>query len=260
MIMEKLLDKAENNKPKRAKEEKMKELLKKLKEKLKSVPKLVYGIVVALITFIIVMLAMIFTPLNSGDNGSSDSSYVKEINHSGNEKKKEKEDSTKKTTEKKDEEKKSDEKKDDKKITEDKKTSEEKTNTESVTNTENTSNVTNQPSENTANNNAVEQPSVQKEKKPVYQTVHYDATGHWETQVISEAYDDPQFEERVVGISSGHIYDSANDFIKNGDLYGDGNYTLKQVQVGSVHHDAVTTQVWVEDSPAHDEQVLVGWE
>ena len=260
MIMEKLLDKAENNKPKRAKEEKMKELLKKLKEKLKSVPKLVYGIVAALVTFIVVMLVMIFTPLNNGgDNSSSGSSYVKEINYSGSEKKKEKEDTTKKADEKKNEEKKND-KKDDKKVTEDKKTSEEKTNTESVTNTENTSNVTNQPSENTTNNNAVEQPSVQKEKKPVYQTVHYDATGHWETQVISADYDDPQFEERVVGISSGHIYDSANDFIKNGDLYGDGNYTLKQVQVGSVHHDAVTTQVWVEDSPAHDEQVLVGWE
>ena len=235
--------------------------MKNLFEKLKSVPKLVYGIVAALVTLIVVMLVMIFTPLNnSGDNGSSGSSYVKEINHSGNEKKKEKEDAAKKETEKKNEEKKADEKKDDKKVTEDKKTSEEKTNTESVTNTENTSNVTNQPSENIANNNAVEQPSAQKEKKPVYQTVHYEATGHWETQVISEAYDDPQFEERVVGISSGHIYDSANDFIKNGDLYGDGNYTLKQVQVGSVHHDAVTTQVWVEDSPAHDEQVLVGWE
>lgn len=234
----------------------MKNLLGKLKRGLKSVPKLVYGIVAALVTFIVVMLVMIFTPLNnSGDNGSSGSSYVKEINHSGNEEKKEREDTTKKEKEKKSDEKKADEKKDDKKVT-----TEEKTNTESVTNAENTSNVTNQPSENTANNNAVEQPSVQKEKKPVYQTVHYDATGHWETQVISEAYDDPQFEERVVGISSGHIYDSANDFIKNGDLYGDGNYTLKQVQVGSVHHDAVTTQVWVEDSPAHDEQVLVGWE
>lgn len=237
----------------------MKNLLKNLKEKLKSVPKLVYGIVVALITFIIVMLAMIFSPLNSGDNGSSGSSYVKESNYSGNEKKKEKEDSTKKSTEKKDEGKKSDEKKDDKKVTEDKKISEEKTNTESVTSTENTSNVT-QPSGNTTNNNVAEQPSAQKEKKPVYQTVHYDATGHWETQVISEAYDDPQFEERVVGIQSGHIYNSSSDFIENGDLYGDDNYTLKQVQVGSVHHDAVTTQVWVEDSPAHDEQVLVGWE
>lgn len=235
--------------------------MKNLFEKLKSVPKLVYGIVAALVTFIVVMLVMIFTPLNNGgDNSSSGSSYVKEINHSGNEKKKEKEDSTKKITEKKDKEKKPDKKKDDKKVTEDKKTSEEKTNTESVTNTENTSNITNQPSENTTNNNAVEQPSQQKEKKPIYQTVHYDATGHWETQVISEAWDDDQYESRVVGIASGHIYNSVEDFIDNGDLYGDGNYTVKQVKVGSVHHDAVTTQVWVEDSPAHDEQVLVGWE
>ena len=235
--------------------------MKNLLEKLKSVPKLVYGIVAALVTFIVVMLVMIFTPLNnSGDNGSSGSSYVNEVNHSGNEKKKEKEDTTKKETEKKNEEKKSDKKKADEKKDDKKVTTEEKTNTESVTNTENTSNVTNQPSENTVNNNVVEQPSAQKEKKPVYQTVHYDATGHWETQVISEAYDDPQFEERVVGISSGHIYDSADDFIENRDLYGDGNYALRQVQVGSVHHDAVTTQVWVEDSPAHDEQVLVGWE
>lgn len=235
--------------------------MKNLFEKLKSVPKLIYGIVAALVTFIVVMLVMIFTPLNNGgDNRSSGSSYVKEINHSGNEKKKEKEDSTKKITEKKDKEKKPDEKKDDKKVTEDKKTSEEKTNTESVTNTENTSNITNQPSENTTNSNAVEQPSQQKEKKPIYQTVHYDATGHWETQVISEAWDDDQYEPRVVGIASGHIYNSVEDFIDNGDLYGDGNYTVKQVKVGSVHHDAVTTQVWVEDSPAHDEQVLVGWE
>ena len=235
--------------------------MKNLLEKLKSVPKLVYGIVAALVTFIVVMLVMIFTPLNnSGDNGSSGSSYVKEINHSGNEKKKGKEDTTKKESEKKNEEKKSDEKKADEKKDDKKVTTEEKTNTESATNAENTSNVTNQPSENTANNNAVEQPSVQKEKKPVYQTVHYDATGHWETQVISEAYDDPQFERRIVGISSGHIYDSADDFIENGSLYGDGNYAVREVQVGSVHHDAVTTQVWVEDSPAHDEQVLVGWE
>ena len=239
----------------------MKNLLGKLKEKLKSVPKLVYGIVAALVTFIVVMLVMIFTPLNnSGDNGSSGSSYVKEINHSGNEKKKEKEDTTKKADEKKSEKKKSDEKKDDTKVAEDKKTSEEKTNTESVTNTENTSNVTNQPSENTANNNAAEQPSQQKEKKPVYQTVHYDATGHWETQVISEAWDDDQYEFKVVGIQSGHIYESVSDFINNGDLYGDDNYASRQVKVGTVHHDAVTTQVWVEDSPAHDEQVLVGWE
>lgn len=239
----------------------MKNLLEKLKRGLKSVPKLVYGIVAALVTFIVVMLVMIFTPLNnSGDNGSSGSSYVKEINHSGNEKKKEKEDTTKKESEKKNEEKKSDEKKADKKKDDKKVTTEEKTNTESVTSTENTSNVTNQPSENTANNNAVEQPSVQKEKKPIYQTVHYDATGHYETRIVQDAYDDPQFDTALVGLTSGHIYSSVDDFIENSDLYGDGNYASKTIQVGTVHHDAVTTQVWVEDSPAHDEQVLVGWE
>jgi hypothetical protein len=238
----------------------MKNLLEKLKRGLKSVPKLVYGIVAALVTFIVVMLVMIFTPLNnSGDNGSSGSSYVKEINHSGNEKKKEKEDTTKKEAEKKNEEKKVDEKKADEKKDDKKVTTEEKT-TESVANTENTSSVTNQPSENTANNNATEQPSVQKEKKPIYQTVHYDATGHWETQIISESWDDDQYEFKVVGIQSGHIYDSVADFGRNGDLYGDDNYASRQVKVGTVHHDAVTTQVWVEDSPAHDEQVLVGWE
>lgn len=234
--------------------------MKKILEKLKSVPKLVYGIVAALVTFIVVMLVMIFTPLNSGDNGSSGSSYVKEINHSGNERKREKEDTTKKESEKKNEEKKSDEKKADEKKDDKKVTTEEKTNTESVTNTENTSNVTNQPSETTTNNNSAEQPSAQKEKKPIYQTVHYDATGHWETQVISEAWDDDQYEFKVVGIQSGHIYESVSDFINNGDLYGDDNYASRQVKVGTIHHDAVTTQVWVEDSPAHDEQVLVGWE
>lgn len=235
--------------------------MKNLLERLKSVPKLVYGIVAALVTFIVVMLVMIFTPLNnSGDNGSSGSSYVKEINHSGNEKKKEKEDTTKKADEKKSEKKKSDEKKDDTKVAEDKKTSEEKTNTESVTNTDNTSNVTNQPSENTTNNNSGEQPSAQKEKKPIYQTVHYDATGHYETRIVQDAYDDPQFDTALVGLTSGHIYSSVDDFIENSDLYGDGNYASKTIQVGTVHHDAVTTQVWVEDSPAHDEQVLVGWE
>lgn len=234
--------------------------MKKILEKLKSVPKLAYGIVAALVTFIVVMLVMIFTPLNSGDNGSSNSSYVKEINHSGNEKKKEKEDTTKKETEKKGEEKKSDEKKADEKKDDKKVTTGEKTNTESVTSTENTSNVTSQPSENTANNNAVEQPSAQKEKKPIYQTVHYDATGHYETRIVQDAYDDPQFDTALVGLTSGHIYSSVDDFIENSDLYGDGNYASKTIQVGTVHHDAVTTQVWVEDSPAHDEQVLVGWE
>ena len=171
-----------------------------------------------------------------------------------------KKDSTvKKDDTKKSDEKKSDTKKDEKKsdvnenktttdttVAEDSKTVENKT-------TENTStNVTNNTSSNT-----VAQPTTTP-CIPTYTTINHPEQGHYETHVVQEAWDDPQFEERVVGISSGHIYDSASDFINNRDLYGDGNYAVREVQVGSVHHDAVTTQVWVVDQAAWTETVASG--
>jgi len=113
-------------------------------------------------------------------------------------------------------------------------------------------NVTNNTSSNT-----VSQPTTTP-CIPTYTTVNHPEQGHYETHVVQEAWDDPQFEERVVGIQSGHIYNSSSDFIENGDLYGDDNYTLRQVQVGSVHHDAVTTQVWVVDQAAWTETVASG--
>jgi len=154
--------------------------------------------------------------------------------------------------------KKSDEKKNDNKKNE--VTSETKTEETTNNSTSNTTSV----DENTKNNNVsnnTSNTSVQNTPTPcvpTYTTATHPEVGHYETQIVQEAWDDPQFEERVVGISSGHIYDSANDFIKNRDLYGDGNYTLKQVQVGSIHHDAVTTQVWVVDQAAWTETVASG--
>ena len=154
--------------------------------------------------------------------------------------------------------KKSDEKKNDNKKNE--VTSETKTEETTNNSTSNTTSV----DENTKNNNVSNNTSNTSVKNtptpcvPTYTTVTHPEVGHWETQIVQEAYDDPQFEERVVGISSGHIYDSVSDFINNGDLYGDGNYTVKDVQVGSVHHDAVTTQVWVVDQAAWTETVASG--
>ena len=171
-----------------------------------------------------------------------------------------KKDSTvKKDDTKKSDEKKSDTKKDEKKsdvnenktttdttVAEDSKTVENKT-------TENTStNVTNNTSSNT-----VAQPTTTP-CIPTYTTINHPEQGHYETHVVQEAWDDDQYEERVVGISSGHIYESVVDFGRNGDLYGDGNYTVKQVKVGTVHHDAVTTQVWVVDQAAWTETVASG--
>lgn len=130
---------------------------------------------------------------------------------------------------------------------------EETNNTTSNNVSNNTSSATNNTISNSTSNNNTPAPCV-----PTYTTVNHPEQGHYETHVVQEAWDDPQFEERVVGIQSGHIYNSSSDFIENGDLYGDDNYTLRQVQVGSVHHDAVTTQVWVVDQAAWTETVASG--
>ena len=154
--------------------------------------------------------------------------------------------------------KKSDEKKNDNKKNE--VTSETKTEETTNNSTSNTTSVDEDTKNNNVSNNT-SNTSVQNTPTPcvpTYTTVTHPEVGHYETQIVQEAYDDPQFEERVVGISSGHIYDSVSDFGNNRDLYGDGNYAVREVQVGSVHHDAVTTQVWVIDQAAWTETVASG--
>ena len=154
--------------------------------------------------------------------------------------------------------KKSDEKKNDNKkneVTSETKTEETTNNSTSNTTSVNEDTKNNNVSNNTSNTSVQNTPTP---CVPTYTTVNHPEQGHYETQIVQEAWDDPQFGERVVGIQSGHIYNSSSDFIENGDLYGDDNYTLRQVQVGSVHHDAVTTQVWVVDQAAWTETVASG--
>ena len=168
------------------------------------------------------------------------------------------------STVKKDETKKSDEKKNDTKKDEKKSDVTENKTTTDTTVAEDSKTVENKTTENTSTNvtnntssNTVAQPTSTP-CIPTYTTINHPEQGHYETHVVQEAWDDNQYEARVVGISSGHIYNSVEDFIDNGDLYGDGNYTVKQVKVGSVHHDAVTTQVWVVDQAAWTETVASG--
>ncbi|EFW25435.1 hypothetical protein [Solobacterium moorei] len=166
-----------------------------------------------------------------------------------------KNDDKKNQTSKKDDKKK-DDKKDDKK--EDTSTTSETpaTPTTGTTNTEiqnnnNSTPVTTTPSTNTT--------PATPDPQPIYQTIHHDEVGHWETQVIQEAWDEPVYERKVIGNQSGHIYESAIDFGENADLYGDGSYHVGDVQVGTTHHDAVTQQVWVVDQYAWDETIIVGY-
>lgn len=93
--------------------------------------------------------------------------------------------------------------------------------------------------------------------QPIYQTIHHDEVGHWETQVIAEAWDEPVYERKIIGNNTGTIYNSVSEWGDNAN--GDEGYHVGNVQVGTTHHDAVTQQVWVVDQAAWDETIIVGY-
>ena len=93
--------------------------------------------------------------------------------------------------------------------------------------------------------------------QPIYQTIHHDKVGHWETQVIAEAWDEPVYERKIIGNNTGTVYASVDEFAFN--TNGDEGYHVGNVQVGTTHHEAVTQQVWVVDQYAWDETIIVGY-
>ena len=152
---------------------------------------------------------------------------------------------------------KKDSKKDDKK--EDKK---EDTSTTSETPVTPTTGITSTEVQNNNNSSSVNTPTTnttpsQPEPQPIYQTIHHEEVGHWETQVVQEAWDEPIFERKIIGNNTGTIYNSVSEWGDNAN--GDEGYHVGDVQVGTTHHDAVTQQVWVVDQYAWDETIIVGY-
>lgn len=92
--------------------------------------------------------------------------------------------------------------------------------------------------------------------KYVANTIQHKEEGHYETKVVKAAYDEPQYDYHYVCLKCGEDLgtDDTTDLLDHGDVC-DGNYTTKLVQVGSIHHDAVTEQVYVVDQAAYTENV-----
>ena len=91
--------------------------------------------------------------------------------------------------------------------------------------------------------------------KYVANTIQHKEEGHYETKVVKAAYDEPKYEEHNVCNKCG--YDMGTDdweVLNHGDVC-DGSYSCIPVQVGSIHHDAVTEQVYVVDQAAYTENV-----
>jgi hypothetical protein len=157
------------------------------------------------------------------------------------------------------EDKKSDNKKHDDKKSDSKETSKtdepkniDNTTSNTVTPTENntTSTTTNNTStsNNTSNSTPAPTPCV-----PTYTTVTHPEQGHYEQHEIMPAYDRPIYEQRPVGGTTGHVYNSIEDF--RSQAYSnnpvDGAYSMQNVQVGTEHVPAEYDQVWVIDQPAY---------
>lgn len=93
--------------------------------------------------------------------------------------------------------------------------------------------------------------------KYVANTIQHKEDGHYETKVVKEAYDEPQYEYHNVCNKCG--YDAGIDkdcwIIADHEDICEWSWSNVPVQVGTIHHDAETTQVWVVDKPAYTEYV-----
>ena len=207
-------------------------------------------IIVSILTAIGLVVMLFMLPKPKPNNTAKHETSTETSTSKKNDKKDDKKDN--KQDEKKDSKK--DDKKEDKK--EDTSTTSSETTVTPTTgtstetqNNNNSSSVTNTPSTNTT--------PAAPAPQPIYQTIHHDEVGHWETQVISEAWDEPIYERKIIGNQTGTIYPSVDAFAFN--TNGDGSYHVGDVQVGTTHHEAVTQQVWVVDQYAWDETIIVGY-
>ena len=84
---------------------------------------------------------------------------------------------------------------------------------------------------------------------------HHDATGHWGKEEVTPGWDEPIYETRVVCGGCGAQFTSTQAALEHTMMdFWDNceNYHTEDVQTGTIHHDAVYKDVWVEDSKAYD--------
>lgn len=95
--------------------------------------------------------------------------------------------------------------------------------------------------------------------QPVYKTVHHDEKGHYETVVVQAAWDEEILRYTDVCNVCGYQGSNVADHIWDAHD-GAGSYHNEGFPTGEyIHHDEVTEQRWVVDTPAYDEQVVAGY-
>ena len=94
--------------------------------------------------------------------------------------------------------------------------------------------------------------------------VHHDATGHYETVTVQEAWDEevPVYEDVAYDIcnvcGAELTTENVTEHTKKHALAGEGGgwhteWRYEPTGTNTVHHDAVTEQCWVQDAAAYDQ-------
>ena len=230
----------------------MTNLLNRVKEFIKNHKKITVSVLVLLLVSAI-SVGYILTNKNTSVNTNSEktleTSTKKEETKESGEKKNEVK------TDKKNEDKKQEEKKEE--VTSESKTEDTTTSTSNNTSAVENNSVSNSTS--TTNNSTSSQPTSAP-CVPTYTTVNHPEQGHYEQTLVMPAYDEPVYENRIVGNQSGTIYASGAEY--DAQLYSgsprDTGYSVQSVQVNTIHHDAEYNQVWVVDQQAWTETVASG--
>lgn len=222
----------------------MTNLLNRVKEFIKNHKKITISVLVLLLVSAIsvgYILANKNTSVNTNSEKTVETSKKEETKKSDEKKNEVK-------TDKKNEDKKQEEKKEE--VTSETKAEETTTSTSNNASTVENNNVSNTTSNNSTSSQPTSTPCV-----PTYTTVNHPEQGHYESQLVMPAYDEPVYAERIVGGHTGRIYNSLDEW---GAQDEDGNYSVKMVQVDTIHHDAEYNQVWVVDQQAWTETVASG--
>ena len=96
--------------------------------------------------------------------------------------------------------------------------------------------------------------------QPLYKTVHHDAVGHYENVLVQDAWDEPVYEWKEICRTCGAWFNTADEVgIHCVFEHGGGSYYAGEVQVDTIHHDAVYENRFIEEKAAYDEQVLTGY-
>lgn len=112
------------------------------------------------------------------------------------------------------------------------------------------------------NTNAESNNSPTVVQEHIHSWVHHDVTGHYESVVIQAAFDEevPIYESAARSICNqcgADITECCDEHMEVGMLAGTcwaWHIEYIQIQTGTkiIHHDAVTEQRWVQESPAYD--------